>query len=463
MGIVFCVVLTALSGGSTPFGSSQDAAQAKVEAPPPGVREQFGLSNHYQKYLAIGPLPIVASARVSDFAFLEAAYLIENMIGQRSDLLEAMARGKTRFAIMSSDEWTTRIPEHSDLRPRQYWDRRARGLGATPDRPAVSCGEENLLGYPGDPYHSENVLIHEFAHAIHQMGLSRIDPTFDGRLLKAYQGAIAKGLWEGKYAAKDHHEYWAEGVQSWFDTNRENDHDHNHVNTRAELIAYDPSLAGLVEEVFSDGAWRYTKPSQRKARGHLAGYDPASARTFRWPQKLTEDYEKHLREQEQFKRRPKEAELDWRHRIGAAGDTGSQLHLGWCYREGVGVAQSDRDAVKWYRLAAEANDPAGQDSLGWMLKQGRGIERDDAAAVLWFRRSADAGHAQGMFNLALMTIEGRGCDRDETMALAWFQLSADRGNEWAAKRRDALTKELDSDRVKRASEFVAGWRPTESP
>jgi len=27
-------------------------------------------------------------------------------------------------------------------------------------------------------------------------------------------------------------EYWAEAVQSWFDTNREPDHDHNHVNTR---------------------------------------------------------------------------------------------------------------------------------------------------------------------------------------------------------------------------------------
>ena len=40
-------------------------------------------------------------------------------------------------------------------------------------------------------------------------------------------------------------EYFAEGVQSWFDNNREPDHDHNHVNTRAELIEYDPALAAL--------------------------------------------------------------------------------------------------------------------------------------------------------------------------------------------------------------------------
>ncbi|MFQ5808669.1 MAG: alpha/beta hydrolase [Armatimonadota bacterium] len=31
---------------------------------------------------------------------------------------------------MSEDEFTTDVPEHSDLEPAAYWDRRARGLGA---------------------------------------------------------------------------------------------------------------------------------------------------------------------------------------------------------------------------------------------------------------------------------------------------------------------------------------------
>jgi hypothetical protein len=58
-----------------------------------------------------------------------------------------------------------------------------------------------------------------------------VDPTFDPRLKAAYDSAMKAGLWRGKYAGTNHHEYWAEGVQSWFDDNRENDHDHNHVNT----------------------------------------------------------------------------------------------------------------------------------------------------------------------------------------------------------------------------------------
>ena len=91
-------------------------------------------------------------------------------------------RNKARYAVMARDEFTTDISEHSDLKPSQYWDRRARGLGATFARPAVSCGEENLLGLPGDPYAKENILIHEFAHALHQMALIQLDNSFQNQI-----------------------------------------------------------------------------------------------------------------------------------------------------------------------------------------------------------------------------------------------------------------------------------------
>ena len=45
-------------------------------------------------------------------------------------------------------------------------------------------------------------------------------------------------LWANTYAATNEQEYWAEGVQSYFDTNIEaipSNGIHNHVNTRAEL------------------------------------------------------------------------------------------------------------------------------------------------------------------------------------------------------------------------------------
>ncbi len=79
------------------------------------------------------------------------------------------------------------------------------------------------------------------------------------------------------YAGKNKAEYFAEGVQCWFDTNRTMDHDHNHIHTREQLKAYDPGLAKLCEEVLGDSEWRFVSPRSRAGKDHLAGYDPAKA------------------------------------------------------------------------------------------------------------------------------------------------------------------------------------------
>ena len=149
---------------------------------PAAVCKTFDLDPFYEQWIDVEGLPVVASAKVNPYAVKEAAYLIRQMIGHRQDVLQALAQNNVRFAVMAYNELTTQIPEHSDLQPDFYWDRRARGLGSTPARPAVSCGEENLLNYSGDPYSTENILVHEFAHAIHQMGLRTVDSSFDDRL-----------------------------------------------------------------------------------------------------------------------------------------------------------------------------------------------------------------------------------------------------------------------------------------
>ena len=149
-----------------------------------------------------------------------------------------------------------------------------------------SCGEENLLRFPGDPYFRENILIHEFAHAIHLMGLNALDRQFDTRLKATYSKAMDDALWKGVYAAKNKEEYWAEGVQCYFDANAPADHDHNHVRTRDALKKYDPRLFELINDVFRESPWRYVRPPDRKQPGHLAGYDPKSAKRFHWPKGL---------------------------------------------------------------------------------------------------------------------------------------------------------------------------------
>jgi hypothetical protein len=79
------------------------------------------------------------------------------------------------------------------------------------------------------------------------------------------------------YAGTNSAEYWAEGVQDWFDTNRTMDHDHNQLHTREQLKSYDAPLAALCAEVMGDTPWRFVSPRLRAGQEHLAGYDPATA------------------------------------------------------------------------------------------------------------------------------------------------------------------------------------------
>ena len=260
------------------------AAPGPAVGPPPA---ELGLDPFYTKYTSAGGYPIVAAESVDDYALLEAAYLVDLLLARRPDVRDAMVKSGSRLVVMGYDQFTTDIPEYADFEPKAYWDRRARGLGGSETEPVCSCAEENVLAYPGDPYSTENILIHEFAHNIHLRGMVNVDDTFDARVEAAYDEAMAEGLWDKKYASTNHHEYFAEGVQSWFDDNREDDHDHNHVDTRAELVEYDPRLAALCEEVFGATELVYTKPTTR-LEGHLAGYDPATAPTFVWPPHLVE-------------------------------------------------------------------------------------------------------------------------------------------------------------------------------
>jgi hypothetical protein len=275
------------AGPSVPGSTLVDRVVVAAGPIAADVRERFGLKPFYEQCIVWEGLPFVASAKVDPRALQEAVWLARRMLRSRPEIARAMGANNVRVAIMDVGEVTTDVPEHSDLEPKGYWDMRARGLGATPHRPAVSAGEENLLTYPGDPYATESIFIHEFAHAIHEMGLSSVDPTFDRRLEAAYDAAMKKGLWQGAYARENRMEYWAEATQSFFDTNRENDNQHNHVDTVTELKEHDPAVWELCMEVYGQ-PWAYTRADARAGEEHLVGWDPATSPTFAWSDAVRE-------------------------------------------------------------------------------------------------------------------------------------------------------------------------------
>lgn len=223
-----------------------------VTTPP----DSLGLDPFYTKYVDVNGLPLISSWRVPDSAFVAAhrtLYAMTSMLPEA--VLDSMVSRGTRVAIMARYEGTTDIPEHHHLinDTALNWDLRARGLGGDLELPLTSCAEENILAYQIDKYHAEDILIHEFAHSIHLIGLMLAVPDFDGRLKQCYENAKAKGILAGTYRETDKEEYFAEAVQDWFNVNAEMPHTdgkHNWCNTREELQVFDADLFNLLAEYF---------------------------------------------------------------------------------------------------------------------------------------------------------------------------------------------------------------------
>jgi len=271
------------------IAASAEFPEIQVERLPDRERSRLNLAEFYEQFASADGIPIVASGRVRPEAVAEAAWIVSRMLARRPDVARALATSPVRVAVMAHDEFTTDIPEHADLRPAERWNRRARGLGATDARPAVSCGEENLLCFPGDPYVGENILVHEFAHTVHEIGLRAVDPTFQKRLEAAFALAKDRDCWRGTYALTNPAEYWAEGVQSWLGCNRTGGGIHGPLNSAAAVREHDPPLAALLAEVFGGEPWVYVVPADRPAgdRRHLAGFDPGRAPRFDWAHATT--------------------------------------------------------------------------------------------------------------------------------------------------------------------------------
>lgn len=223
-----------------------------------GIPEGKNIPSFYQKYIETEGLYVTSSGKVSDEALLKACDIISLMLAKCPDVKAHMVKKGCHVMIIGKDEETCDLPEFAHIcnceDSIKYWNWRARGFGGAPeDEFSSSCGEENLLALPQDKYVGENILIHEFAHLIHTVGIVGVEPDFNERLEALRQNAIRKGLWEKTYAVSNKEEYFAECVQSFFNCNRYAEPAngvHNWVNRRTKLKTYDPDMYRLLQEYF---------------------------------------------------------------------------------------------------------------------------------------------------------------------------------------------------------------------
>jgi hypothetical protein len=247
------------------------------------VPSHFGLDlGFYKKYINVMGIPVLSSDKVCDCVLQKAAWIVHGTIShliRMAEVLKMMVANKHRVAIMARSEKTTDVPEHRMLTPKNYWDERARGLGGTPSKPCSSGAEESVMceSWQTNAYFGENILLHEFSHGIARLGFKFL--TWDGKDWDDYHGAVYKaskdkGLWQSTYASTNQIEFFAEAVQTWFDTNlklsscQHNQHYtdglHNCINFRHELKSYDRGLYDHIARLFREDRWR---PGQGESCG----------------------------------------------------------------------------------------------------------------------------------------------------------------------------------------------------
>ena len=217
-------------------------------------------NSHYYTRLCTtnNGLKVVSANRASNRALERTAFLIDHVMAYVDPrVARSMNARGFRHAVMAAypSELTTHIPEHAFLDP-GFWNERARGLGATVRVPVGSSAEENALCYSNDRYRSEDITIHEFAHSMHLTGLALVFPNFNSELTGLYKAARSRSLWgSGHYAMTDFKEYFAEGVQSFFDSNAP---DSYAPTTRDQLYRTDPNLYNFLYRYLGNNNWKRT-------------------------------------------------------------------------------------------------------------------------------------------------------------------------------------------------------------
>ena len=233
----------------------------------------------FSKEVDVLGVPIRAHAVVSDAALTVAADRLSRMLRHMPEqVTERLARRRASFHIIGVGQGTSDLPEHAHMKGVDggytgergiTLDQRARGMGGLNS----SCGEENLVDLDSDPrYAGRDILTHEFAHCIMDVGLP---PSLRAEIRETHARAVKSGRWrraDGStaYAGSNASEYFAELTMWYFGTHGE------FVDRKAKtptpgpggLAEHDPEGFRLLASIYggTHSALREADPPVRRLR-----------------------------------------------------------------------------------------------------------------------------------------------------------------------------------------------------
>ena len=145
--------------------------------------------------------------------------------------------------------------------------------------------------------------------------------------------------------------------------------------------------------------------------------------------------------------------VKWYRLAAEQGHTEAQVNLGNMYFNGDGVLQDHKETVKWFRLAAEQGNAEAQFNLGVMYHKD-GVLQDHKEAVKWFRLAAEQGFADAQVNLGVKYDNGEGVLQDSVYAHIWYNIASANGDKLGAEYRDLIAKNMTPSQIEKAQELA---------
>ena len=120
--------------------------------------------------------------------------------------------------------------------------------------------------------------------------------------------------------------------------------------------------------------------------------------------------------------------LRWFNIAARQGHLMARNMLGRCHEHGWGCVADATVAARHYRIAAEAGLDWAMYNYANLLATGRGVVEDQSRALSLYRHAAELGHAKSMNLLGRYLEEGRVCPADPAAARDWYRRSAEGGD-----------------------------------
>ena len=95
-----------------------------------------------------------------------------------------------------------------------------------------------------------------------------------------------------------------------------------------------------------------------------------------------------------------------------------------------------------------------------MYRNGKGVPQDYKEAVRLYRLSAEQGYALAQYNLGLMYYKGQGVPQDYVSAHMWWNISGVNGDKDAVKNRNIVEKKMSPEQIEKAQDMARNWKPT---